>query len=230
MSQVFIIMQKEFREVISNRSSVVLGAAVSIFFALSYGFSMATGSQASLDATIFFIAAVLGVFMSYTFDAQVFLREKTDRVVETLLCAPVSLRQVLLGKTLGVSLISSLIMLLAMTVLVVVSGLRNNDMILPSVPIIVYVLLMVPMFVAAFAGLYGLAQLAMGLRENRFIGLFIFIPLFIALATVPSLLNSGLAISWPAVAAVAGGSLVLLALAGFLSRYVNKERIVTTLS
>ncbi len=230
MNQVFIIMRKEFMEIFSNRSSVVMGAAVSIFFAVSYGTTMASGTVSSLDSAIFFIAAMLGVFMSYTFDAQVFLREKADKVVETLLCAPVSLRQILLGKTLGVSLVSYLIMLLAMVVLVVATGARNQAWALPSLPLIVYVLLVVPVFIAAFAGLYGLAQMVLGLRENRFIGFIIFLPLFIGLSTIPSMMSNGMTISWPAVGAVLGGSVALLALAGFLSRFVNKERIVTTLS
>jgi ABC-2 type transport system permease protein len=150
--------------------------------------------------------------------------------VETLLCASVSLRQILLGKTLGVSLVSYLISLLAMTVLIVVISLRNQALTLPSLTIILYLLLVVPIFTAAFSGLYGLAQMVLGLRENRFVGLIILIPLFIGLSAVTSLVSEGMSVSWPAVVIVLGASLVLLALAAFLSRYVSRERIVTTLS
>jgi ABC-2 type transport system permease protein len=234
MSQTIIIMEKEFKEILTNRSSVITGTLVSVFFAVMYGFGMASGTGSaliiSLDSTIFFIAAMLGVFVSYTFDAQVFLREKVDNVIETLLCAPVSLRQVWLSKTLGVTLISYLITLLAMAVLVIVTSLRLQAVTLPSLSIIAYLLLVVPVFIAAFAGLYGLAQMALGLRENRFIGLIIFLPLFIGLSAIPSILGSGLAVSWLAAGIVLAGSLLLLALAGFLSRFISKERIVTTLS
>jgi ABC-2 type transport system permease protein len=234
MSQAIIIMVKEFKELLTNRSSVITGALVSILFAVSYGFMMAsgTGNTANfpLDSTVFLIAAMLGVFMAYTFDAQVFLREKVDKVIETLLCAPVSLRQVWLGKTLGVSLISYLIALLAMVILVVITSLREQAATLPSLPIIAYLLLVVPVFIAAFADLYGLAQMALGLKENRFIGFVIFLPLFIGISSIPSIVGSGLAVSWLAVGIVLAGSLLLLALAGFLSRFVSKERIITTLS
>jgi ABC-2 type transport system permease protein len=231
LNSVFIIARKEFKELLTNRSAVILGAAISCVFAVSYGFTLGSGEATfPLDTTVFFIAAMLGVFMSYTFDAQIFLREKVDKVIETLLCSPVTLRQVWFGKTLGATFISYLISLLAMAVLITVLSFRLGTPTLPSAPVIVYLLFIVPVFIAAFAGLYGLAQMVLGLRENRFIGLIIFIPLFIGLSAIPSLVGSGLAISWLPVGIVLAASVALLLLAAFLSRFISKERIITTLS
>ncbi len=231
MSQVLTIMRKEVKEILANRASAGMGLATSIFFALVYGVALVPkGGTVALDAAIFVIAPMLGVFMSYSFDAQVFLREKMDKVTETLLCAPVSLRQILLGKVLAVGAVAGAVSLIATLVMIAVAGVRAGELLLPSVPIILYLIIVMPSFIVAFAGLYGLGQLALGLRENRFLGLFIFIPLFAALSFVPSLLDSGLAVTWLAVGLVMAGAILLLALAIFLSRFVSRERIVTTLT
>ena len=234
MNEVLIIARKEFKELLTNRSAVILGAVISCVFALSYGFTLASGNPDEaifpLDTTIFFISAMLGIFMSYTFDAQIFLREKVDKVIETLLCSPVTLRQVWFGKTLGASFISYLISLGAMAVLIAVVSFKDSALVLPSASIFVYMILVVPVFIAAFAGLYGLAQMVLGLRENRFIGLIIFIPLFIGLSAIPTLVGSGLSISWLPVGIVFAASILLILLSAFLSRFISKERIITTLS
>jgi F0F1-type ATP synthase assembly protein I len=79
-------MQKEFREIISNRSSVLLGAVIKHILCPELrpgGGRYAAGA----GGIIFFIAAMLSVFMAYTFDAQVFLREKSTRWWKRC-CAP----------------------------------------------------------------------------------------------------------------------------------------------
>jgi ABC-2 type transport system permease protein len=225
MNQVLAVAQKEIREILAVRSSLVMGTILSIFFALTYGLS--TTQQTGLDSTLFLLAPILGFFMAYTFDTQVFLREKMDKVIETVLCAPVSLGQILLGKVLAVTLVSHLITLVSMAVLIAVGSRGHGS--LPEPAAIVHLVLVVPVFIAAFAAVYGLLQFAFGVRENRFLGLIVFVPIFASLVVLPSLVGR-LTVTWAVVGMTFLGSVVLVALALYLSRFVSRERIVTTLS
>jgi ABC-2 type transport system permease protein len=225
MNQVLAVAQKEIREILAVRSSLVMGTILSIFFALTYGLS--TTQQTGLDSTLFLLAPILGFFMAYTFDTQVFLREKMDKVIETVLCAPVSLGQILLGKVLAVTLVSHIITLVSMAVLIAVG--RRGHGAFPGPAAIVYLIFVVPVFIAAFAAVYGLLQFAFGVRENRFLGLIVFVPIFASLVVLPSLVGS-LTVTWAVVGMTFLGSVVLVALALYLSRFVSRERIVTTLS
>jgi ABC-2 type transport system permease protein len=226
MNQILAVAQKELKEILGVRSSLIMGAILSIFFALTYG--LTTSRQTTLDSTLFLLAPILGFFMAYTFDTQVFLREKLDKVIETILCAPVSLSQILLGKVLAVSLVSHIITLVSMAVLIAVAGGRGH-VALPGLAVTVHLILAVPVFIAAFSAVYGLLQFAFGIRENRFLGLIVFVPIFAALILLPSLVGR-LTVTWAVVGLTLLGSLLLVALALYLSRFVSRERIVTTLS
>ncbi len=227
MKQILAVMQKEVKEILSVRASLVMGTILSILFALTYGLTLA---RASLGGALFLLAPMLGVFMAYTFDTQVFLREKMDKVIETVLCTPLSLQQILAGKVLAVSLVSWLVTLIAMATLTVTAGLQAGHLALPPLAIMAHLLAVVPVFIAAFAALYGLLQFAFGLRENRFLGFIVFVPLFVGMTMLPALVGEGLTASWALVGLVLLGSLLLGLLGIYLSRFVSRERIVTTLT
>jgi ABC-2 type transport system permease protein len=233
MKQTLIILKKEFRELLTNRSAVLSGLAMGLFFSLMYGTILVKDNQAlpphALDGAMFTLSAMLGVFMSYSFTSQVFLREKMAKVTETLLCAPVSLRQIWLGKTLAVTLLACIISLAGIIVLMVTAGVRNGAFITPSLQVILHFIFVVPTFIAAFGGLVGVAQMAMGMKENQIFGFIIFLPLFIGLNSLVGM-SGGVIIEWWQVGAAFGGSALLLAGSAFLSRFLSRERIVTTLA
>ncbi len=233
MSEIFIIARKEFKDLLSNRSTVVTYLVMSLFFAVIYGATVSeqgsAGGPVTVDGTAFFLSAVIGVFMSYSLTGQAFFREKTSHVIETLLSSPASLRQIWAGKVVGVSVIAYLLSLLAVIGLTITVNVRNSAAIIPSAEVIFYVLVVIPVFIAAFVGLYGVAQFALGLRENRLIGFFIFIPLFAGLYGIGFSLGSTTVITWLYVGSVLGASLVLIMAATFLTRMLSKERIVTTI-
>ncbi|GAI47910.1 unnamed protein product, partial [marine sediment metagenome] len=81
-----------------------------------------------------------------------------DKVIETLLCAPVNLRQIWLGKVLGITTIAYLFSILTVLIILVVSNILSGSLLLPTVAILVHVLLVLPTLIAAFAGLLGFVQ------------------------------------------------------------------------
>ena len=233
MGQSLIILKKEFKELLTNRSAVLSGVAMGLFFSVMYGILLTdvegTLPAHALDGAMFTLSAMLGLFMSYSFTSQVFLREKMAKVTETLLCAPVSLRQIWLGKTLAVTLLAYIISLAGIVTLITVAGIRNGAFIPPSLPVIFHFIFAVPTFIAAFGGLVGVAQMAMGMRENQIFGFIIFLPAFIALNTIMGM-SGGVIIEWWQVGLAFGGSLALLAIATLLTRFLSRERIVVTLA
>ena len=233
MGQTLTILKKEFKELLTSRSAVLSGVGMALFFSVMYGISLSQGRTHlpahALDGAMFTLSAMLGVFMSYSFTSQVFLREKMTKVTETLLCAPVSLRQIWLGKILAVTLLSYIIALAGMVTLLSVASMRNGAFIAPSAAIIFHIIFVVPTFIAAFGGLVGMVQMAMGMKETQIFGLIIFLPLFIALNALTSM-SGGVTITWWQVAIAFGGSLILLLIASFLTRFLSRERIVITLA
>jgi len=233
VKQTLIILKKEFKELVANRSAIISAVSMGMLFSVMYGFLLTqehTGLPVNaLDGSMFTLSVMLGLFMSYSFTSQVFLREKMTKVTETLLCAPVSLRQIWMGKTLAVTFLSYLISLAGIVVMLVVAGIINRSPLLPSPAVTVKQLVVVPVFIEAFGGLIGVAQMAMGMKENQIFGFIVFLPAFIGLNTLLSA-SGGVAIAWWQVAAAFGGSAALLALAAFLTRFLSRERIVVTLA
>ena len=167
--------------------------------------------------------------MAYISASQNFLREKMDRVIETLLCTPVNLRQIWLSKVLGITGFAYLLSLLTALVILLISNILSGSLLLPSAPILVHVVLVVPTFIAALTGLLGFAQFRLGMRENRILNLVIFVPAFAALYGVGLSATTSLAIPWAYVGILFAISIILLATTAYLTKRLSKERIVTTL-
>jgi ABC-2 type transport system permease protein len=110
MNTTLVVARKEAKELLGSKGTLFLGLGFAVFFpilrslALVKGYSELEGSTVatSLDGSIFFLSAVLGLIITYISASQIFLLEKRDAVIETLMCAPVNLRQIWLGKVLGI--------------------------------------------------------------------------------------------------------------------------------
>ncbi|MBN1368663.1 MAG: hypothetical protein JW954_00315 [Dehalococcoidaceae bacterium] len=233
MNRSYIIARKEFKELLANRSTLLTSLGVALFFAIVYSMSLtAEGSVAgliSVDGTLFFLSIMLGVFMAYSLTGHVFYKEKTDRIIETLLSSPATLRQIWLGKTLAVTLVAYIMALTAMLVLITIASIRSQSFILPGAPVLFHMIIAVPVFIGAFVGLNGLAQMALGMKENRLLGFLIFIPLFAGLYGMGFSLGAVTSITWVYTGLVLLAAVLLISLAAFLVRFLSTERIVTTL-
>ena len=234
MHKTLVVARKETKELMRTKSTMLIGLAFAFFFSLLYSLAVIKGkdstSAISLDSSVFYLSAMVGLFIAYMSTGQIFLREKVDRVIETLMCAPVNLRQIWLGKVLGVTVTAYSLSFITALVIIVISSILSSSLLLPTTAILVHVLLVVPALIAAFTGLLGFVQFRLGMRESRILNFVIFAPLFAGLYGAGYVMGGSFAVSWIQVGFLFGGSVILLAVSAYLTRRLSKERIVTTIT
>jgi len=232
MSTLGIIAGREMRLALRNRSILISGLIFAVWLPVMSALGIAAGAGEEVTILAGSIAAVtlpVGVFMGYIFCADAFLREKRDGTIETLLCTPVSLRRLWEGKAAGVAVPAYLMTLFSAAVTVAAVVTLTDAPIAGEPLLLLHLAVVVPVWIAAAAGLIGAAQLALGMRENQILGfvfIFGFIFLIIGLQGIaPG--GPGLSLATEGVLAAAG--IALLALARFIAGKVTKERIVRTI-
>ncbi len=233
MSEARTVFRKELRELAFSRSSVASGVLFAVVFGAMYSLRITSDMAATLDVSLgsllFFLTTLLGVFMGYSFTTQVFLREKMDGVVETLLCSPASLRGLWLGKTLAVTVFAHVLAVASGILTALVTSARLGTIAVPNASVVLYLVCVVPLVIACLVGALGFAQLLLGMKENRVIGLALFIPLFAGLYGLGYSSTGTFVVTWLHVGLVALGTVVVLVVLAWASRFLNRERIVTTL-
>lgn len=232
MSTFSVIARREMRLALQNKSVLISAFIFAIWFPVMSALGIAAG--AGDDATVLAggIAAItlpVGVFMGYLFCADAFLREKRDGSIETLLCAPVSLRRLWEGKAVGVAVPAYLMTLISAAVTAAAVSALTGISVAADPLLLLHIAVVVPIWILAAAGLIGAAQLMLGMRENQILG-FIFIFGFIFLiVALQGVTPGGPGISSTTEAILAAAGLVLIALARFIAGKVTKERIVRTI-
>uniref|UniRef100_UPI000A48BA1B ABC transporter permease n=1 Tax=Methanoculleus chikugoensis TaxID=118126 RepID=UPI000A48BA1B len=105
MSTLSVIARREIRLALRNRGVLITAFIFAIWFPVMTALGIAAAAGGDAAAVAGGIAAItlpVGVFMGYIFCSDAFLREKRDGTIETLLCAPpVSLQRLWEGKALG---------------------------------------------------------------------------------------------------------------------------------
>lgn len=230
MNKILIVARKEIKELMRSRTTLILGLAFAAFFSITYSQGISRTGAISLDSTVFYLSLSIAIFMAYISTGQLFLLEKRDGVIETLMCAPLSLRQIWAGKTAAGVVPSCIISLFSIMLLITLSSIQSGTVLIPGAAIIFHVLITVPTFIAAFTGLVGFGQLLLGMRENRLLNFLLFVPAFGALYGSGFAVATGIIISWQYVAILFGFSLVLLGTATYLTRHLSRERITTTIA
>jgi ABC-2 type transport system permease protein len=232
MNKTFIVAKKELREIFSNRMNVGISIVFALFFSIYQVFTMSTMESGqlvvSLDNSLFIMSAAIGFFISYVAVAQVFLREKMNRVIETLLCSPATLRQIWFGKILAITFFAYIISIIASLIIAIGTGFRTQDFIVPDAAIFLHVLIVVPVFILAFTGLMGYLQLLLGIREIRILNLVVFVPVF-ALIYILGFSQEGNITIWLYTLIVLVVSIIVLIVFAYLTSHLSKERIITTL-
>lgn len=232
LKMTLVVARKEMKNIIQNKGLIFTGVWLGGMFG---GLNVLFGEQAfSFGSTVFSVALLVGVFVGFSFSSFAFLREKRERIVETILCTPLSLRSIWLGKVLGAAVPAYLFSLLAVALVTVVSNIMLQSLLVPSVAILIHILVVVPVFITATVGSLGFCQFLLGMRENKIIGYLIVLVLLpfmypqIFIGLVQGTMN--VVVSWVEVAACLIVAVVLLSLTTYLSRYLSKEKIVTTIS
>ena len=233
LEHVAIIARKEAREIITNRGLAVSGVFFATWFSIMAGLGITEENitqQVQLNNSLFYMGALIGLFVGYIYSGQTYLREKQSGIVETLLCSPVSLRSIWIGKALGVAVPSTVLSLLAATAITIIAGYLSAHTLMPSVTVLVRRLIVVPICICAAVALMGFAQLMLGMRENMVVNMLTIMLLFGALAAARLIVERAELVTWTAVGALAGASMALLALTWALGGLLSRERIVKTIS
>ena len=233
MNKIFIVAGKEMNGIIRTRNMLV-----GIFFALWFSVMTAPVIKTVEESAVFdqfnnllfYFVLMLGIFMAYLFSGKVFFNEKREGIIETLLCTPLSLRQIWAGKVLGVTIPAYLIALLAAALITLIANVFSTTILLPSPAILLHIVLVVPGFTAAAVGLLGFGHLLLGMRENQILNISIFVVIFFALSLAKNVIGGGYAVSWAMVGGMLIVAVLLLALVSYLTRYLSKERITTTIA
>lgn len=233
LEHVGIIAGKEIREILTNKGLAFSGIFFATWFSIMAGLGITEHNitqQAQLDNSLFYMGGLIGLFVGYIYSGQTYLREKQTGIVETLLCSPVSLRSIWIGKALGVTLPSTILVLLSSAAITLIAGSRAPAILIPSVTVIVHLVVVVPVFIAAAVALMGFGQLMLGMRENMIINMVTIMLLFGALAATRLIVEETQLVTWTAVVALGGASLGLLAITWALGGLLSRERIVRTIS
>ena len=229
MRKEFIIAKKEIMEILQNKSSLLFTVGYSVFFSVIAALGVKKSPE-TIDTAVFYIPLVMAVFFAYISTGRVFFREKRDKIIETLLCTHVSLRKLWFGKVLGSVIPSYAIAIFSAFLIALISSILLKSIIFPSLILVLHLLVTIPLFVLAAVGLIGFLYLLAGMKEVRIAGTVIFILIFGALFGGLGLIGEGYRISSLIEITLMMTSLLLVVLTGYLTRYLSKERIVTTIT
>lgn len=232
LGHVLTIAHKEMREIVTNRGLLFSGIFFCGWFSVMTGLGVSDqplGRPTELDNSLFYMTALIGLFVGYIYSGQTYLREKQSGIVETLLCAPVSLRSIWIGKAVGVALPSWLLSLLSAVAIALIAGHRLHQTVSFSTTMIVHLLVVVPVFIVAAVALMGFAQLMLGMRENMVVNMLTIMILFGALAATRMVVEEAHLVTWQAVLGLLSVSVGLLLITSLLGRFLSRERIVRTI-
>lgn len=227
---ILIVARKELREMFLNKWTLISASIFAMLFGLMSGAVTATaGEPVSLDGNILYLAPFIGAFTGFILCGAVFFREKQSGVIETLLCTPLDLRSIWLGKVIGVAVPAYIMSLLAVLISYIFASITYVGVVAPSFIILVHVLVVTPIFTAAAIGIVGYIQLALGMRENRIVNLLVFVGLFAGLSTLNTIAVNNTELIFQSVLAMLLLSTAILVGASGLASRLNKEKIVTTI-
>ncbi len=218
-----VIVWKELRETIRDKSLLSSLLSVLMFIVL---LSVTSVNKLGIDVEVlvFYMAPCIGVMVGFSLSSR-FMKEKLEGVVETLLCTPLSLRSLWLGKVIGLTIPSYTITIASMIVIIVL-----NRYVLSGI-IIIYLFMVVPVVIAAAIGLLGFLYYVLGMRQVQALNYVVFFTLFTVLfIAIRRLAATSSVMSWGTIMTMLAMSSIVLGIITYLVTYLNKERIVTTIS
>jgi ABC-2 type transport system permease protein len=233
MDEIFIVARKEMKGIVKTKSQMLMGISFALYLGVMTAPVVKTVEESAVvdqfNNLIFYFVLVVGIFTAYLFSGKVFFNEKREGIIETVLCTPLSLRQIWSGKVVGVTIPAYLIALLTAVLITIIGNIFSTILLLPSPAIALHIFLVVPAFIAAAVGLLGFGHFLLGMRENQILNISIFFVIFLALFFTKTVISGGYAVSWAAIGVLLIAAVLLLALISYLTRYLSKERIVTTI-
>ena len=106
MKGVFVIAKKEIRQLTHNTQLMVSAFIMAFVFGAISGPALiatgGTGMVIGIDTMLFTFSLMIGLLIGYVLSGQTFLREKQEGTIETLLAGPLPIKEIWLGKVIGV--------------------------------------------------------------------------------------------------------------------------------
>jgi ABC-2 type transport system permease protein len=233
MNEVLVVARKEMMQIIRSKNLIISALLFIIVFGTisTPAFMAGEGNNPAnlVDQLGFYLVLTLGIFTGYIFTGQAFFREKQDRVIETLLCTPLSLRRIWFGKVLGVTVTAYLLTLLAACLIIGGASYASDAILLPGVLVLVHIIFIVPLFIAVAVGLIGFLQLLLGMRENQIMNFALIFVIIMLITLTGELLGATFTVTGQFLGALFLLALALLGMTAFLTRFLDKERIITTI-
>jgi ABC-2 type transport system permease protein len=245
MKKIMVIVKKDLRETLRTKAFYgSMGIVIFVLVALAAGLGrnigalieqetslaeIASAIQPLVGTTAFTLSLMLMLLFCMYTNAYTLTMEKVKHSIESLLCTPLSLRQICLGKSLAVFL-PSVILGLVFTFSGIVGinqffiAPKLGHFIMLGAAPLVAILVAVPLIVFSFASLMITLQLIITnihWINAALIGLIIAVMFGLS----PPVLKFGSA-SWSIVSISLGVAAVLALVTIYLSRLVTKERIV----
>ena len=203
-------------------------------FVLAWGFISVPrligrfGGDGGFENTLFYLSTLLCIYVGFVLSSQAFLGEKRDSRIGTLLCSPLTVKKFWAGKVLGVVIPSFSIGIFVAAIVGFVFSLQAETALLPAAPLIVYICIVLPLIIGVFTGFLGFLQLLLGMRENRIVNIVVMIALFGGLGLASSIAGGSSFVRWPVIGVVFGVVLLLFAFLLYITKFIQVERIITS--
>ena len=233
MSGIIVIARKEIRQLTHNTQLMVSALIMAFIFGAISGPALiasgGAGEGMGIDTLVFTYGLMIGLLIGYILSGQTFLREKQEGTIETLLAGPLPIKDIWLGKVIGVLIPAYILTLASTALMIVIAGSIQGQVLVPSGPIVLHIITVVPAFIACGVGVLGFIQLLLGMRENQIINIVVIFGLIFLISFSRELLGQGFSISWVGEGITLAVTVALLLLVNAMTRFLDKERIVRTL-
>lgn len=219
MSMVCAIINMELKEIIRNKGFLTSLSSVVMFVGLLL-FSSIKDLAVIAKPFMLYLPLVIGLTVGYGLSGRL-VKEKTQGVIETLLCTPIKVWEIWLAKTLSISIISSLTTIIVSVIIPLLIGSPITNL------YILYLMVVVPIFITSALGLLCLIYFYLGMKQIQVANYIVFFAFFITLFMVLKVQLSA-ELTLKTVSMIVALSIIIILLSIYRVRYTDTERIVTT--
>ena len=227
----WVVFKRELVEMKSNKG--ILFSTIGFIFIWGTMPISAAKNMGNIDSFtnsfLAYLSSSLSVFVAYMFSNIAFINEKRSGTIETTLCTPLTLRELLAGKILGVLMPSYISAFVVSGLLIGFVSYFAGYLILPGIFTMLYIVFVLPVILTAFIGLYGFFQFLLGMKQVQILGIIIMVVLFGFIGISHKALQGGNVITWKFFSLIVLISLGLLSGSMYLVKYISKEKIVTSI-
>ena len=219
INHVVIITVKEVKETLKDRSLLSSSFSILLLIVL-LSITRFKHLTFNMESYITYIALVIGFIVGFGLSSR-FIKEKQEGVIETLLCTPLTLSELWLGKVIGLTILSYTITLISVIAISVIKKCNLTEV------MTVFTFMVLPVLIASAIGLLGFLYYILGMRQIQLLNYMVFLLLFAIVFMVSGRLTLA---TWWSNWIMLALSLIVLSLIAYLTTRLSKERIITTLS